>query len=76
MNRNGNSSVVNNNNTKKIQFDLNKSVQVTKVFARENHALTKNETIFMMVDTDHPGKNLILSIKNNVISSIADHCLI
>jgi hypothetical protein len=57
MSKNGSATVANNNNnnTKKIQFHLNKSVQVTKVFAREDHRLTKNEPIFTMVDTDHPG---------------------
>jgi hypothetical protein len=57
MSKNGNTSIGNNNNnnTKKIKFNLNKSVQVTKVFAREDHRLTKNESIFTMVDTDHPG---------------------
>ncbi|CAF0945275.1 unnamed protein product [Adineta steineri] len=58
MSKNGSTNVGNNNNnnnnTKKIKFSLNKSVQVTKVFAKENHRLTKNETIFTMVDTDHP----------------------
>ncbi len=55
MSNNGNSNVDNNtnNNTKKVQFNLNKSVQVTKVFARENRRITKNDTIFTMVDTDH-----------------------
>jgi len=57
MNKNGNTSAGNNtnNNTKKIKFNLNKSVQVTKVFAREDQRLTKNDSIFTMVDTGNPG---------------------
>jgi hypothetical protein len=57
MSRNGNTTVGNNNNTKKVTFHLNKSVQVTKVFARENQPITKNDSIFTMVDTDNPGKH-------------------
>lgn len=52
-NTNGGSN--NNNNTKRLKFNLNKSVQVTKVFAREDHRITKNDTIFTMVDTHNPG---------------------
>ncbi len=63
MSKNGNSNVGNNtnNNTKKVKFNLNKSVQVTKVFARENRRITKNDTIFTMIDTDHriPKKDTI-----------------
>jgi hypothetical protein len=57
MSKNGHTTVGNNNNnnTKNIKFDLNKSVQVTKVFPRENKRLTKNEAIFSMVDTGNPG---------------------
>jgi hypothetical protein len=57
MSKNGSTTVANNNNnnTKKIKFNLNKSVQVTKVFAREDVRLTKNDTIFTMVDTNNPG---------------------
>lgn len=53
MSKNGNTSVGNNNNsnTKKIRFNLNRSVHVTKVFVREDQRLTKNESIFTMVDT-------------------------
>jgi len=59
MSKNGSTTVANNNNnnnnTKKIKFNLHKSVQVTKVFAREDVRLTKNDTIFTMVDTNNPG---------------------
>lgn len=58
MNKNGTNNVNNNpNNTKEIKFHLNKSVQVTKIFAKEDHRLTKNEPIFTMVDTEHPGRS-------------------
>jgi multidrug efflux pump subunit AcrA (membrane-fusion protein) len=53
----------NNNNTKKIQFNLHKSVQVTKVFVKENQRLTKNDTIFTMVDTDNPGIVILMRRK-------------
>ena len=56
MNKNGTNSANKSNTTKEIKFDLNKSVQVTKVFAKEDHRLTKNEPIFTMIDTNHPGK--------------------
>jgi hypothetical protein len=58
MSKNGNTTGGNNNNnnTKKIKFHLNKSVQVTKVFAREDQGLTKNQTIFTMVDTGNRGR--------------------
>ena len=57
MSKNGNTSIGNNNNnnTKKIKFNLNKSAQVTKVFAREDYPFIKNDAIFTMVDADHPG---------------------
>lgn len=57
MSKNGNTTAGNNNsnNTKKIKFNLNKSVQVTKIFAKEDKRLIKNGPIFTMVDTDNPG---------------------
>jgi len=57
MSKNGNTNVGNNNNsnTKKVKFNLNKSIQITKIFAREDHRIMKNDTIFSMVDTDHSG---------------------
>ncbi len=63
--KNGNTSMTNNNNnnTKKIQFNLHKSVQVTKVFVKENQRLTKNDTIFTMVDTDNPGIVILMRRK-------------
>ncbi len=57
MSKNGSTTVANNNNnnTKKLKFNLHKSVQVTKVFAREYLPIIKNDPIFTMVDTDNPG---------------------
>ena len=55
MSKNGGNNVGKKNNIKEIKFHFQKSVQVTKVFVRENHQLTTNETIFTMIDTDHPG---------------------
>jgi hypothetical protein len=63
MSRNGNTTVGNNNNTKKLKFNLHKSVQVTKIFAKEEQRITKNDTIFTMVDTTNPGKERIVFIK-------------
>ncbi|UJR36884.1 hypothetical protein I4U23_029597 [Adineta vaga] len=54
MSNNGSNNGGNKNNVKEIKFHFNKSIQITKVFIRENQRLTKNETIFTMVDTDHP----------------------
>lgn len=54
-NKNGNPNIGSNNNSKTIKFHLNKSVQVTKVFAREDHRLTLNDPIFTMVDAHNPG---------------------
>ena len=59
MNKNENIGFNNNNNItiKKLKFNLNKSIQVTKIFARENHQLTNNESIFTMVNSDNTGDN-------------------
>ncbi len=56
-NKTGNSNIVDdgNNNRKIIKFHLDKPVQVTKVFAREDHRLTINDPIFSMVDAHNPG---------------------
>ncbi|CAF3788958.1 unnamed protein product, partial [Rotaria sordida] len=56
MSKNGNTNGgnTNNNNTKIMKFNLNKSVQVTKVFVRECQQLIKNDPIFTMVDTHNP----------------------
>ena len=56
MSRNGNTTVGNNTNSKQLNFNLHKSVQVTKIFIRGDQKITKNEPIFSMVDTDNPGK--------------------
>lgn len=42
-----------NSSSKRIRFDLNKSVRVTRIFARENHRITKNDPIFTMVDAEN-----------------------
>ncbi|CAF0984354.1 unnamed protein product [Rotaria sordida] len=59
MSKNGNTNGgnTNNNNTKIMKFNLNKSVQVTKVFVRECQQLIKNDPIFTMVDTHNPDGN-------------------
>ena len=59
MNGNDNDSAENHDESshaKTIKFHFHKAVQVTKVFAREDHPLTKNDTIFTMVDADNPGR--------------------
>lgn len=58
MNNNGNTNGGTNNDTnaKKMKFNLHKSVQVTKLFFRENQAFLKNATVFTMVDTHNPGR--------------------
>ena len=58
MSRNGLGNLGNsssNSSTKKIKFNLNKSVRVTRIFIKEDHRLTKNDPIFTMVDANHPG---------------------
>ncbi|CAF4904041.1 unnamed protein product [Rotaria sp. Silwood1] len=77
MSNNGNTNDRNtsNNNTKTMKFNLNKSVQVTKVFVRENQRLTKNDSIFSMVDTHNPDgkKELFLSSILGTITKLYIH---
>ena len=57
MSRNGLGSLGNsssNSSTKKIKFNLDKPVRVTRIFIKEDHRLTKNDPIFTMVDADNP----------------------
>lgn len=48
---------MNSNSMKSIQFSINKTVRVTRIFIKEGHYLTTNEPIFTMVDTDNPSKS-------------------
>lgn len=49
-----------NSSSKRIRFDMNKSVRVTRIFVRENHRITKNDPIFTMVDAENAGRRTFL----------------
>ncbi|CAF2046071.1 unnamed protein product [Rotaria magnacalcarata] len=77
MNNNGNTNggTNNNSNTKKMKFNLNKSVQVTKLFFRENQAFLKNATVFTMVDTHNPDgtKESFSSVVSGTVTKLHIH---
>jgi hypothetical protein len=44
--------------TKKIQFNLNRPMRVTRIFIKDDHKLMMGTQIFTMMDVDNPSMSI------------------